>query len=171
MGSVRHPGVDLPEQPVVVVALEGWIDAGFAAQSAVAALLELVESEPLVTFGAAELLDQRARRPRLRIDDGVRGGLNWQDPVLRVGVDRLGSGVAFLVGPEPDYHWKSFAGGVGDLLISMKARLVVCLGGFPAATPHTRPMRLAATASDPALVHKIGFVPGSIDVPAGIAEV
>ena len=42
------------------------------------------------------------------------------------------------------------------------------LGAFPAPVPHTRPVRLASTATTQELAAQVGFVPGTIDVPAGI---
>ncbi len=58
-------------EPVLVVGLEGWIDAGIAASTAVAALLETIPTEVLATFVTEYFIDQRARRPLARIVDGV----------------------------------------------------------------------------------------------------
>lgn len=166
----RHEVVP-PARPVLVLALEGWIDAGFAAATAVAALLEQLDTAPFATFSGEDLVDQRSRRPRMRIDDGVRGEITWSEPELLVGIDRLGAGVGVLTGPEPDYRWREFSTAVTELALELGVRLVVGLGGFPTATPHTRAVRLASTASDAALAHKVGFVPGAMDVPTGIADV
>ena len=43
--------------------LEGWIDSGFSAGSAVQALLTGLDTYPVATFDADHLLDHRARRP------------------------------------------------------------------------------------------------------------
>jgi proteasome assembly chaperone (PAC2) family protein len=166
----RHSALP-PERPVLVVGLEGWIDAGFAGATALASLLEQVRTERFATFSGEELVDHRARRPRMRIDDGVRGEVTWPEPELLVGVDRLGSGLAVLVGPEPDYRWRTFSRMVAELATELQVRLVVGLGGFPTATPHTRMVRLASTASDAALAHQVGYIPGAIDVPTGIGDV
>jgi predicted ATP-grasp superfamily ATP-dependent carboligase len=45
---------------------------------------------------------------------------------------------------------------------------MVGLGGFPAGVPHTRPVKVVATASEGDLVGRIGLFPGTIEVPAGI---
>ena len=160
-----------PERPVLVVVLDGWVDAGFGAATAVAALLAEMTTETFATFQADDLIDQRARRPRLRIDDGVRASISWPELQVLVGRDRMGAGVALLIGPEPDYRWRPFTAEVVALARELNVRLVVSLGAFPNATPHTRPIKLAATASDAELARKIGVVRGSIEVPAGIGEV
>jgi hypothetical protein len=160
-----------PPSPVLVVALDGWVDAGLAGATAMASLLEAVETQPYAVFDCEELLDQRARRPKLKIADGINEGLEWPQVILSVGADRLGSGIAMLAGPEPDMRWQSFSEAVAELATALKVRLMVGFGGFPAAAPHTRPVKLAATASDAQLAQKIGFIPGVIEVPAGIQAV
>ena len=168
--TARLP-VTPPEHPVLIVVLDGWVDAGFGAATAVAAILSEMKTETFATFETDDLIDQRARRPRLRIDDGVRAGISWPEIQVLVGRDRMGSGVALLVGPEPDYRWRQFTGEVVKVARDLDVRLVVSLGAFPNATPHTRPIKLAATASDAELARKIGVVRGTIEVPAGLGEV
>ncbi len=156
---------------MLIVTLEGWVDAGFAAASAASALLQQNETRTYAQFSGDDLIDYRSRRPQLRIRDGVRRRIYWPEPRLRVGSDPLGGGLALLVGPEPDYRWRPFAAEVTELALEIGVRLVVGLGGFPAPTPHTRPVGITTTASDAALARQIGFVPGRLGVPAGIADV
>lgn len=171
MALYRRTGADVPDRPVLVVALDGWIDAGLAAGAAWAALSEEIPTDVVATFDADELIDFRARRPRLRIVDGLNSGLTWLRPELRAGVDSGGTGILFLVGPEPDFRWRAFSEQVAQLAVELGTRLMVGLGGFPAAVPHTRPIRLASTASTEELAEKVGFVGGGLDVPAGIEAV
>src|SRR5580698_6319067 len=123
-------------------------------------MLEQSETRSLAIFDSDEYIDLRARRPRLRIEDGVRGRIFWPGPRLRVGTDRHGAGVAFLVGPEPDLRWRPFATEVRELVIELGSPLIVGLGGFPAPTPHTRPVMVTSTASDQALAARIGYMQG-----------
>ena len=157
-----------PDRPVLVVSLEGWVDAGLGATSATTALLGSIPTEVLATFDGDDLIDQRARRPVLRIVDGLNAGLNWPEIRLLVGEDRNGNDIVFLVGPEPDFHWRPFVASVVELARELGVRLVVGLGAFPAAAPHTRPVRLAATATTPELASQVGVVAGTLEVPAGI---
>jgi predicted ATP-grasp superfamily ATP-dependent carboligase len=156
------------EAPVLVMGMEGWIDAGLGGGAAMAALVEQVPSQVVARFDSDLLLDQRARRPVLRIVDGVTSPLTWPEIELRAGQDRAGKGLLLLVGPEPDMRWKGFTGAVVGLATEMGVRLAVGLGAFPAPVPHTRPTRLASTATTAELAGRVGFVPGTIDVPAGI---
>src|SRR5207244_3293416 len=96
-------------EPVLVIGLEGWIDAGLGAATAMAALLAATGTEVVATFD----------------------------------VD-------------------------AELAASFDVRLAVGLGAFPAPVPHTRPCRLAATATTPELAHQVGYVGGTLEVPAGV---
>jgi len=162
---VAEPEVD---SPVLVLGMDGWIDAGVGAAAAIASMLEQIPTTVVARFDADELVDHRARRPVMRIADGVNTGLTWPEIELRHGIDREGHDVLLLVGPEPDIKWHRFATEVVELAHRFHVRLAVGLGAFPGPAAHTRPVRLASTATTPELAHRVGFLPGVIDVPAGI---
>ena len=155
-------------EPLLIVTLEGWIDAGLGAAAAVAALLGAVPTEIVATFDADSLLDHRARRPVMRIVDGVNSLLMWPEIQVRSGRAANEQDLLFLVGPEPDHQWRAFARSVAELAGTFGARMMVGLGAFPAPVPHTRPSRLASTATTSELAHQVGFLTGTIDVPAGV---
>lgn len=156
------------ERPVMVMGMEGWIDAGQAAGSAVTALRASMPHELIASFDADELIDFRARRPILRIADGVDTELRWPDLRLEVATARTGRSLLLLTGPEPDMRWHRFSREVVALAGRLGVEMVVGLGAFPAPVPHTRPVRLAGTSPDPALAKRVGTVPATLDVPAGI---
>jgi proteasome assembly chaperone (PAC2) family protein len=158
-------------EPVLVVALEGWIDAGLGASTAMATLLTDSPTELLATFDNEVLVDQRARRPIARIVDGVTESLAWPEIELRVGTDRLGRDLLFLVGPEPDVYWSAFVDAIVELAERFDVRMVVGLGAFPAPSPHTRPVKLTATApaESARLLEQVGHISGDLEVPAGVS--
>jgi proteasome assembly chaperone (PAC2) family protein len=156
------------EEPVLIMTLEGWVDAGLGAAAALAALLGSMPTELVASFDVDTLLDHRARRPVVRIVDGINTALIWPEIQVRAGRTESGQDLLFLVGPEPDHQWRAFATAVTELAASFGARLVVGLGAFPAPVPHTRPARLASTATSVELARQVGFIPGTIDVPAGV---
>jgi predicted ATP-grasp superfamily ATP-dependent carboligase len=157
-------------RPVLVMALEGWVDAGLGSSAAIAELLGASPTAPVASFDTEVLIDQRARRPIARLVDGVTIGLTWPTIRILAGTDRIGTDILYLTGPEPDFRWRSFIDAVVEIVERMGVRMVVGLGAFPAPTPHTRPVRLASTvppqSSD--LIGRVGFVQGTIEVPAGI---
>lgn len=161
--------LDLPlHRPVLVMGLEGWVDAGLSGGNALAALLGSMRTQPIVTFDADQLVDHRSRRPTQRIVDGVLESVTYPEIQLRYGNDAEGNDVLLLVGPEPDYRWREFTTELVRVAGELGVRLAVGLGGFPAPMPHTRPTRIIATAVDQVMANDVGFIPGIREVPAGI---
>jgi hypothetical protein len=155
------------ERPTLVVCLEGWIDAAQAAAMA-AAGIRRDDSEPIAEFDGDALIDYRARRPVLHLVDGLNTGLTW--PMLRLhgAVDGRGNEFLLLTGPEPDFRWHQFVREVVDLATDLDVKLVIGLGAYPVAAPHTRAARLSATATSAELAAQVGFVNATLDIPAGV---
>ncbi len=165
-----HEQPDL-DSPILLVALEGWIDAGYAAGRAVESIIGQTESTLVATFDADTLLDFRARRPTMHLIDGVNTGLTWSTIELHAMQSPNGTDVLLLTGVEPDHAWNAFATAVRDLTLDFGIRMQLGFGAYPAGVPHTRPVVLSATASDDDLAATVGYVRGTIDVPAGIEAV
>ena len=155
-------------EPVMVMCLEGWIDAGLGAAAALAAVVNGRPSERIVVWDADDVIDHRARRPVLHLADGVATGITWPEVELRATTDDEGREFLVLMGPEPDMRWHAFCRSVVELASGYGVRMVVGLGAFPAPVPHTRPVRLVSTAPTAALAADVGYVQGNIDVPAGV---
>ena len=154
--------------PVLVLATEGWVDAGLGASGALGHILGQLDTETMCRFDGDEFIDYRARRPIVRIVDGVNTGLEWPQLELRVGHDKGGKDVLLLIGPEPDMRWRLFVRTLVGLTVDLGVRLVCGLGAFPAPVPHTRPVRLAATAGTQELADRVGHVNGTIEVATGV---
>jgi predicted ATP-grasp superfamily ATP-dependent carboligase len=163
-----HERPDL-ESPALVVALDGWIDAGYGAAAALRTVRDHNEFVTVATFDTDNLLDHRSRRPSMDLVDGVIANLNWPAIELCAGVDHNGNDVLLLVGAEPDHTWRAFSDATVDLALEFGARLVTGLGAYPAPVPHTRPTRIVSTATTRELAEVVGFIPGRVEVPAGVA--
>jgi hypothetical protein len=171
--SELYERLESPElvAPTLILGLDGWIDAGFASANAFGTILEDLDTITVASFDTDALLDHRSRRPTVHLNDSINTGLTWPTIELRAGVDRVGNEVLFLVGVEPDHRWRAFSSAVVDLANEFGVTTVFGLGAYPAATPHTRPTRLVATATTSDLAARVGTVGGRVDVPAGIHAV
>jgi predicted ATP-grasp superfamily ATP-dependent carboligase len=154
--------------PVLVVALDGWIDAGVGASAAMAHLAQEMDTALVATFDAEALIDYRSRRPIMHLVEGVNTKLTWPAIELRHGVDADGNDVLLLSGAEPDARWRTFTDDVVGLIDDLGVGLVVGLGAYPAAVPHTRATRLSTSASTAELAARVGQLAGTLDVPAGV---
>ena len=162
---VKWPDVT---DPVLVIALDGWIDAGVGAAAAMAHLQQEMDTTLVATFDTELLIDYRSRRPVMHLVEGVNTSLTWPSIELRHGVDEEGNDVLLLAGAEPDAKWRTFTHDVVDLAGQMGVGLVVGLGAYPAPVPHTRATRLSTSATSPELAARVGQLAGTLDVPAGV---
>ena len=155
----------LPEldAPSVVVALDGWVDAGSAATAAAA---ELAQGGRIVaTFDPDSIFDYRARRPTLEIVHGRPRSLAWPELTLRA--TKVGEkDLLVFTGAEPDYRWRELQADIAQLSLRLGVGEWISLGAIPAAVPHTRPVPILGTESRSGLL-KGGVVPG----PEGILRV
>ncbi|MES2210783.1 MAG: PAC2 family protein [Chloroflexota bacterium] len=150
-------------QPVVVVAFDGWVDAGSAATNATKELAG--DGDVVVDFDGDSLFDYRSRRPTLEIQDGRPARLTW--PTLTMRSRRLGErDVLILTGAEPDFQWRRFATDLVEIARQLAVSQWISLGAIPAAVPHTRPVPILGTESQAGLLRG-GVLPG----PQGLLRV
>ncbi|HZM32631.1 MAG TPA: PAC2 family protein [Acidimicrobiales bacterium] len=155
------------EDPLLLLALDGWIDARLAAAGAAEVLCDQLDTITVARFDTDELLDYRARRPIAHLDDGIVRGLTWPSLELRAAADEAGNELLLLVGAEPDRLWHRFTDEVVTLALDFGVRMCVGLGAYPFAAPHTKAPRIACTASTASLADT-GFLRASLDFPAGV---
>ncbi len=162
----------LPElrDPVLVVALAGWVDAGLAGSGSVAFLHEQLDAGRI--FGRldlADLMDLQQTRPTVHLVDGVSREITWPEITLSAG--RLGRDVVLCVGPEPSLRWRAVLGELVDVAQRLGVTAAFTLGGIPAMTSHRRPMSVLATGTDDELVARAGAWRQDYTGPTGAQSV
>lgn len=162
----KHAQIEF-ESPVLLVCLDGWVDAGRVLDRTIRAVLSS-PSILLASFDVDELINYRTRRPVMRVDSGINTGLDWPRIELLACRDLDGRDVLVLAGAEPDRMWRGFSAAVVELAQEFGVRMTLTLGAYPAATPHTREIALSAVGTTPKLVERVGFLEGKLDVPAGV---
>jgi hypothetical protein len=149
--------------PVVIAALDGWVDAGGAATAAAGQVA--AGGTRVATFDDDRLYDYRARRPTLDIVDGRPATLEW--PQLTLRRTKIGEqDILVLTGPEPDFRWRELSASAVELARRLGVAEWISLGAIPAAVPHTRDVPIMGTESAPGLL-RANVTPG----PDGILRV
>ncbi len=156
--------------PVLVVALEGFLDAGNAGRLAVDHLLGDDPGRVVASLEIDAFYDYRARRPPLRFVEDHYEGYAAPRLVVRVQRDSRGAPYLLLHGPEPDTHWEAFARSVREIVEHFDVRLVVSLGSVPMAVPHSRPVMVTNHATRPELLLSENIWRGVIQVPSSAAS-
>lgn len=155
------------DAPVLLVALDGFVDAGSAGRLAVASLQAGRESQTVARFDVDQLIDYRSRRPSLRFETDRWAAYSAPELNIVALTDTAEAGYLLLSGPEPDTQWERFSAAVEQLIAKLGVRLVINLTAIPMAVPHTRPIGVTVHGTRPELTegHEAWFataeVPGS----------
>ena len=157
--------IDDLREPVLIIALDGYIDAGAGVRLAVNHLLGNLEHTVVGTFDADQLIDYRARRPILTYQ--ANAFTDYQAPELLIHqlIDSNGTPFLLLSGPEPDSQWERFVAAVGQVADRFGVRLTVGLMAIPMAVPHTRPTGMSSHATRSGLLPEQEDWLGTIQVP------
>ena len=169
----RPPG-DLPplRRPVLIAAFEGWNDAGDAASGAVEHLEEAWDARKVAAIDPDDYYDFQVNRPQVSLVDGVTRRITW--PTTRIAVCRLPDSerdVVLVRGLEPNMRWRGFCEELVAIATQLGTELVVTLGALLADSPHTRPVPVSGTASDPATMTVLGLERSRYEGPTGIVGV
>lgn len=156
-------------EPVLLVALDGYVDAGSGVELAARHLHSELDLRQVVTFDADVLIDYRSRRPALRFESNAFIAYDAPTLAMYVAHDEAGTPLLLLTGPEPDLSWERFIAAITELVDHFSIRLVVSLLAIPMGVPHTRPAGMTAHATDPDLVPDAAHWTGSIEVPGHLA--
>jgi proteasome assembly chaperone (PAC2) family protein len=156
--------------PVMVVALNGWVDAGLAGSGAAAYIGERIDGAlRFGRFDLADSLDLQQLRPTVSMIDGVTRHVQW--PAIDLVAGRAGRDVVLVRGPEPALRWQEFLGEAVGLAQELGVERAVMLGGMPAAASHRRPLRVLATATAHSVAQEAGPLRGDYEGPTGAQTV
>ena len=169
----RPPG-DLPplRRPVLIAAFEGWNDAGDAASGAVEHLEQAWDGQQVAAIDPDDYYDFQVNRPTVSLVDGITRRITW--PTTRVAVCRLPDSdrdVVLVRGLEPNMRWRGFCEELVAIARELGVELVVTLGALLADSPHTRPVPVSGTASDPRTMKALGLERSRYEGPTGIVGV
>lgn len=151
--------------PTLVHAFSGFVDAGGGVRLASAHLRESCQSEVIATFDPDELIDYRARRPRMTFSSDHFTAIDHPQLTLSRLTDESGRSFLLLDGPEPDYQWNRFLAAIDLLVDDLSITHAVGLSAIPWPAPHTRPIGVTVHGNDPSLIAGRSAVLGDIEVP------
>ena len=189
---MRTDGSGLLSGRILVVAFEGWNDAGEAASGAVRTLKGLLDLYPVAEFESEDYFDYQFNRPLVTSDDDGNRSLVWPNVTIfgpttvtkqtakRAGLAtdaELSVGVAdnsnlyLLLGTEPSRGWKSFSAEILDTVRDTGVTGIVMLGAMLADVPHTRPISVFVSSENAVVRKELSIERSSYEGPVGILSV
>lgn len=174
---------------LLVVAFEGWNDAGDAASSAIRTLQEQLEVFPLHAVDSETYYDFQFNRPSISFDDDGNRTLTWPtstifapmvpgaEPVDLAADAELNvtghnySNIYLLQGVEPSRNWITFTNEVLDVALAADISGIVLLGALLADVPHTRPISTFVSSENSGVRHELSVERSNYEGPVGILSV
>ena len=145
--DLRLDRVPRLRQPVLIMAFEGWNDAGEAATTAARVLVSQREGQRFASIDPEEFFVFTDTRPHVRLTRRGRRKIDWPSNEFYACVDPQDGpdarDLVVLLGTEPDLRWRRFTDLVYDVARRCGIELVISLGALNADVPHTKPVRVA----------------------------
>jgi hypothetical protein len=172
---------------IMVVAFEGWNDAGEAATSAVRIVRDALPLVPLLDMDPELYIDYQFNRPTVGVDEHGDRSITWPGATLYGPARRQRArGIApeataepridrnnlfVLLGTEPSRSWKGFVAEIVDAALVADIEGIVMLGAMLADVPHTRPISTFASSDDAEVRAALDLERSSYEGPVGILSV
>jgi proteasome assembly chaperone (PAC2) family protein len=160
-------------RPILIAAFSGWNDAAEAATTAARYLAVTFQGEKFAEIDPEEFYHFGLTRPHVRFVEGSNEReIVWPGTEFSVCQSAaLTRDLVVGVAIEPHLRWKAYCAAVLELARRCEVSVVLTLGALLAEVPHTRPVRLVGSASDPELSARLGLRPTRYEGPTGIVGV
>ena len=173
IGLTIHEMPDAFRRPVLILAFSGWNDAAESATTAARYLAASWSATKLAEIDPEEYYHFGLQRPYARYKAGSEEReVVW--PVTEFSLAQradLSRDVIVGVTSEPHLKWRTYCATVIELARRCEVSLVLTLGALLAEVPHTRPVRLSGSASDPEVSARLGLRASRYEGPTGIVGV
>ncbi len=171
-GVIEIEEVEGLVSPVVIAAFEGWNDAADAASGAVDHLMKAWKARTVGVLDPEEFYDFQVNRPTVATDQRGHRVITWPSTHVAIASPAdLGRDVILIRGIEPNMRWRQFCAELLAAADELGAELVITLGALLADSPHTRPIPVTGTATEPDLVDRLRLEQSTYEGPTGIVGV
>ncbi len=176
------PATPFTNGRLLVVAFEGWNDAGEAASGAVRLIKESLELYPIAEVDPEDYFDYQFNRPTVANDENGDRQLIWpgvtiygpvlpNTPVFGGGDAPAPSHLYLLLGTEPSRGWKTFTHEILDVIETNEIGAIVFLGAMLADVPHSRPISVFTSSENAHVRAALGLERSGYEGPVGILSV
>ena len=165
---------DVPDlvDPVVIAAFEGWNDAADAASSVIDHIIKVWGARIIGAIDPEEFYDFQVNRPLVGTDERGHRTITWPSTQIAIASPPdLHRDVILIRGIEPNMRWRQFCAELLAAADDLGGQIVVTLGALLADTPHTRPVPVSGTATEPELVDRLKLEVSTYEGPTGIVGV
>ena len=162
--------------PIMLIAFSGWNDGAEAATGALDHLLSAwtdsnddVVPVLIAQVDSEDFYDYQVSRPQVRVSDSMQREITWPGTqIFGLSIPSMKKDLVIVTGVEPSMRWKSFTREILDIADDLETSMIITIGAMLSDTPHTRPIRILATTSNPSIGSRLDLQPSNYQGPTGI---
>ena len=155
----------------LLLAFQGWNDAGESATTALRYVERHAGAVPLAEIDCEEFFDFTVERPLVGFGEGRARRIEWPHTLFRYGSMDPDREIVLGFGPEPHLRWRRYCDQVLELIGRLAVRRVVLLGAYLADVLYSRPVVVTGFASDAQLLEASTVGASRYEGPTGIVGV
>jgi hypothetical protein len=160
----------------MIVAIDGWTDAGAASTGALAYLREKLSAELLMSIDDQDYFDLLRQRPIIVLDENGERNFVWPSielygPGAQTPKQAKDLNLYFLTGQEPALQWQTIVSEILEIVEDRDIQAVIMLGSLAAETPHSRPIKIYKNSQTAAVRNAYGVERSNYDGRAGFMSV
>lgn len=162
--------------PIMLIAFSGWNDGAEAATGALDHLLSAwtdsnddVVPVLIAQVDSEDFYDYQVSRPQVRVSDSMQREITWPGTqIFGLSIPSMKKDLVIVTGVEPSMRWKSFSREILDIADDLETSMIITIGAMLSDSPHTRPIRILATTSNPSIGSRLDLQPSNYQGPTGI---
>ncbi|WP_419551415.1 PAC2 family protein [Candidatus Poriferisodalis sp.] len=154
--------------PLLLVAFEGWFDAGECATGALSWIRDRSEARRVCHIDPEEFFDFQESRPHIEITSTGERHIRWPEIECHVVPAAPPHDLVLLSGIEPRMRWRTFCTGVVEIASELGCEMVVTLGAMVAGVAHSRTASVKGSAANAELAARLGLDRPTYQGPTGI---
>ena len=167
-----YDSLDSLTRPVLVVAFKGLFDASGSATSALEWLMEKSESENIGEIDSETFFDFTQERPLISFDKNGERTLTWpKNKIVTIKTNGNERDLLAISGIEPHLRWRTFSKLLIEIVNKSNAESVLTLGSMVGMPPHSRPLTVTGSSTNPELAERLHLEKPSYQGPTGIVGV
>lgn len=161
---------------MLIIALDGWTDAGMASTGAVSYIKEKLSSELLLALDDQDYFDLLRQRPIIVLDEHGERDFIWPSielfgPGPKSEVHQKDLSLYFLTGQEPALQWQFLITELLEIIEDRDIQSVIMLGSLAAETPHSRQIKIYKNSQTASVRNALGIERSNYDGRAGFISV
>ncbi|WP_237202765.1 PAC2 family protein [Rothia endophytica] len=170
--SARQGSPDDKPLTALLIAFEGWNDAGEASTETLRLISSHYGVSPLPGFETSDYFCYLNTRPMFESFSDGTGAVKW--PTITFSEVNLKSPerrLLIVTGPEPSLRWQSFIDNIFSFAQEQGVDLILQCGALLDEVPHSRPFPLNITSMNPDVLAVEGVEKVTYSGPTGIIGV